>query len=186
MSKYFIRPMCEADIPQVAAIEKLVFPTPWSEHALASELKDNAMAMYLVLVDGQDEDKVLAYGGLWQIFDEGHITNIAVHPDYQGHKLGRFLLHALVSWAWENNLAHMTLEVRPNNTAAIKLYEAVGFRRAGIRPGYYSDTGEDALIMWLHKKETEAERFIDKEKAMAEEKAAAKKRKEEADGTVQG
>jgi len=151
MDNYLIRPMREGDIPQIAAIEKMVFPTPWSEHALRSELKDNKMAMYLVIADEAEEDKVLGYGGLWQIFDEGHITNIAIHPDYQGRKLGRILLAAMIKWAWDNGLKHMTLEVRPKNSKAIALYEKAGFRKVGIRPGYYEDTGEDALIMWLHK-----------------------------------
>lgn len=155
MSKYFIRPLTEADIPQIVQIEQLVFPTPWTEHAFRSELADNAMAMYIVIVNSEDESGILGYGGLWQIFDEAHITNIAIHPNFQGHKLGRFLVHAMIQWAWDNGMQHMTLEVRPSNLKALAVYEAAGFRRAGIRPGYYEDTGEDAVIMWLHKNQQE-------------------------------
>lgn len=157
MTKYIIRPMIDPDIPQMAEIEKLVFPTPWSEHAFRSELSDNALAVYLILVPEEEPDKVIGYGGMWQIFDEAHITNVAIHPDHQGKKLGRFLIHAMIQWAWSNQMSHMTLEVRPSNKPAIALYEAAGFRSVGRRPGYYEDNGEDAIVMWLHRKKEEEE-----------------------------
>jgi ribosomal-protein-alanine N-acetyltransferase len=143
--------MVEKDIPQIAAIEKLVFPAPWSEAAFRSELEDNALAMYLVLVDEAMPEEVLGYGGVWKIFDEGHITNIAVHPRAQGKKLGKMLLYAIIHWAWANDLKHLTLEVRLNNHVAINLYKKAGFREAGKRPGYYDDGREDALVMWLRR-----------------------------------
>lgn len=144
--------MEEKDVAQVVAIERQVFPTPWSEEAFLGEVRNNALAVYLVLVEeNQGQDQVMAYGGLWKIFDEGHITNVAVAPEHQGKKLGRFLVHALIDWAWSNQLSHLTLEVRVSNPAAIALYEKAGFKVAGRRPGYYEDTGEDALIMWLHR-----------------------------------
>lgn len=144
--------MEEKDVPQVVAIERQVFPTPWSEEAFLGEVRNNALAVYLVLVEeNQGQEQLLAYGGLWKIFDEGHITNVAVDSAHQGKKLGRFLLHGLIDWAWSNQLSHLTLEVRVSNKAAIALYEKAGFKIAGRRPGYYEDTGEDALIMWLHR-----------------------------------
>jgi len=152
MTKYIIRPMIEPDVSQIAAIEKMVFPTPWSEHAFRSELTDNALAIYLVIVPENAPEQVIGYGGMWQIFDEAHITNVAIHPEHQGRKLGRFLIHGMIEWAWSNQMSHMTLEVRPGNKAARALYEAAGFRSVGMRPGYYEDTGEDAVIMWLHQK----------------------------------
>ncbi|MDR1193572.1 MAG: ribosomal protein S18-alanine N-acetyltransferase [Peptococcaceae bacterium] len=151
MAGYEIRTMTQEDIPQIVAIERLVFPTPWSAAAFRSELEDNGMALYLILTAAADPATVLAYGGLWKIFDEGHITNVAVHPAHQGKKLGRFLIHAMIAWAWANGISHVTLEVRPGNQRAIALYKSVGFQEAGLRPGYYEDTREDALIMWLHK-----------------------------------
>lgn len=151
MTSYEIRSMTENDIPQIARIEKMVFPAPWSEAAFRSELHDNAMAMYLVLADEEKPDEVLAYGGMWKIFDEGHITNIAVTPEAQGKKLGKMLLYAMIQWAWANNLSHVTLEVRINNYVAINLYEKTGFINAGIRPGYYDNGNEDAMVMWLHR-----------------------------------
>ncbi|MCL1805124.1 MAG: ribosomal protein S18-alanine N-acetyltransferase [Clostridiales bacterium] len=152
MTTYEIRSMTENDIPQIARIEKMVFPAPWSETAFRSELHDNAMAMYLVLADEALPDEVLAYGGIWKIFDEGHITNIAVIPKAQGKKLGKMLLHAMIQWAWGNGLSHMTLEVRTDNHVAINLYKKTGFIDAGVRPGYYDDGRTDAMVMWLHRK----------------------------------
>ena len=158
MTAYEIRLMQEQDIPQIAAIEKQVFPSPWSEAAFKSELEDNVMANYLVLVKpaekGENGETVLAYGGIWQIFDEGHITNIAVRPDYQGQKLGKILLHAMREWCLANGMAHMTLEVRPSNSRALALYRKMGFVEAGRRKGYYEENKEDAIIMWLHLPET--------------------------------
>jgi ribosomal-protein-alanine N-acetyltransferase len=143
--------MTENDIPQIARIEKMVFPAAWSEVAFRRELNDNVMAMYLVLADESAPDKVLAYAGLWKIFDEGHITNIAVTPKAQGKKLGKMLLHAMIQWAWANEMEHMTLEVRVNNHIAINMYKKAGFVEAGIRPGYYDEGREDAIVMWLHR-----------------------------------
>jgi len=151
MTSYEIRNMIQEDIPQIAEIESLVFPAPWSAAAFRSELSDNVMATYLVLAEEAKPQEVLAYGGLWKIFDEGHITNIAVRPDVQGKKLGRLLLHAMIQWAWANNLSHMTLEVRADNHKAMNLYHRAGFQKAGIRPGYYNAGREDAVIMWLHR-----------------------------------
>jgi len=153
MVSYEIRSMTEQDIPQVAQIEKLVFPTPWSEVAFRSELNDNALAMYLVLTEETAPDTILGYCGVWKIFDEGHITNIAVTPEYQGKQLGKMLLHAIMTWAWANEMNHLTLEVRAGNTVAINLYKKTGFVETGIRPGYYSGN-EDALIMWLRREKT--------------------------------
>ena len=143
--------MIKEDIPQIARIEKQVFTSPWSEAAFRSELEDNAMALYLVLVDEKQPDEVLAYGGIWKIFDEGHITNIAVCPEAQGKQLGKMLLHAMIQWGWANGMSHMTLEVRENNDRAINLYKKAGFTVAGKRPGYYDYGNVDALVMWLHK-----------------------------------
>ena len=155
MTSYEIRNMTKEDIPQIAKIEKMVFPSPWSEAAFRSELNDNAMAVYLVLAEESRRSEVLAYSGMWKIFDEGHITNIAVRPQDQGKKLGKLILHAMVQWAWENNLSHVTLEVRVNNHKAINMYKKAGFEDAGIRPGYYDNGGSDAMVMWLHRDRTE-------------------------------
>lgn len=150
MVSYEIRSMTEEDIPQIAQIEQMVFPSPWSEVAFRSELRDNAMAMYLVLTEETRPEIILGYAGVWKIFDEGHITNIAVHPDEQGKQLGKMILHAMIEWAWSNEINHLTLEVRKSNDRAINLYTKTGFVQSGVRPGYYGGT-EDALVMWLRR-----------------------------------
>jgi ribosomal-protein-alanine N-acetyltransferase len=133
------------DVDQVCEIENLSFTTPWSRESFESEVTKNNLAKYLVAkVDG----KVAAYGGMWIVLDEGHITNIAVHPDYRGQKIGEKLVQAMIETAKNNNVANITLEVRASNEVARNLYRKLGFEDSGLRKGYYSDTGEDAVIMW--------------------------------------
>lgn len=143
-----LRPMVLDDIPQVVAIEKKSFPTPWSPYAFTCELCDNHFAHYLVVVPADDSSTVAGYGGLWLIVDEAHITNIAVAPAYRGQSLGESLMQGLIQLALSKRAVRMTLEVRVSNKIAQNLYEKIGFKAAGIRPGYYMDTNEDAIIMW--------------------------------------
>jgi len=99
-----------------------------------------------------DDDRVgilVGYAGLWAIEDEGHITNVAVHPDYRRMRLGSILVELLIAQTREEGLKRFTLEVRVSNQAAISLYEKFGFVSAGLRKGYYEDNNEDAMIMWL-------------------------------------
>lgn len=148
-----VRPMTVEDIAAVVEIEKESFATPWTPHAFRMEMK-NCLAVYRVVeVDG----RVAAYGGMWLILDEVHVTNIAVHPDYRGRHLGRKIMEELIAEARQRNLLRMTLEVRKQNHVAITLYKKLGFLMAGIRPGYYQDTGEDALIMWVELKNDRGE-----------------------------
>lgn len=136
------------DIPQIIAIEKMSFPTPWSSYAFSCELCDNEFAFYLVLTPADDQSKIVGYGGMWIIIDEAHITNIAIAPAYRGKLLGEFLMKSLMELAKSKRARRMTLEARVSNRIAQKLYEKMGFKSAGIRPGYYIDTHEDAVIMW--------------------------------------
>lgn len=145
MLEYIIERMQEKDLDQVLEIERLSFPTPWSRHSFISELRDNEFAHYFVCrVDG----RVAGYAGMWVILDEAHITNVAVHPDYRGKGLGHLLLAELMRQSLLRGADRITLEVRKSNLAAQRIYEHMGFRATGIRKGYYTDTGEDAVIMW--------------------------------------
>lgn len=146
--EYSLRPMLIDDIPQIVAIEKKSFPTPWSAYAFTCELCDNEFAKYLVLTTTQDPATVIGYGGMWIIIDEAHITNIAVNPPYRGKGLGRLMMEGLINLAKMKRAQRMTLEVRVSNDRAQKLYREMKFISAGVRPGYYVDTNEDALIMW--------------------------------------
>jgi ribosomal-protein-alanine N-acetyltransferase len=146
--EYTLRPMLIEDIPQIIAIEKTSFPTPWSSYAFTCELCDNEFAYYFVLTLDEDPATIVGYGGMWIIIDEAHITNIAVAPAYRGKRLGGYILEGLIELARLKRVVRMTLEVRVSNDYAQKLYKRIGFESAGIRPGYYIDTNEDALIMW--------------------------------------
>lgn len=142
---YKITPMKTEHLDEVLAIENVSFPTPWSRTAFTHELLHNDFAYYLVALAGK---KVVGYAGMWRILDEGHVTTLAVHPGHRRHKIGAGLLTELILEGVRGGCARMTLEVRPSNNAALELYEKMGFVSHGIRPGYYSDTKEDAIIMW--------------------------------------
>ncbi|HEX5241497.1 MAG TPA: ribosomal protein S18-alanine N-acetyltransferase [Candidatus Limnocylindrales bacterium] len=132
------------DLPEVHAIERASFTTPWPDDAYRSELLTNRLASYLVARRG---DTVVGFAGLWLMVDEGHITTFAVHPAWRRRGIGERLLLAALDLAVERGAREATLEVRLSNVAARRLYEKYGFRPVGIRPRYYSDDGEDALIM---------------------------------------
>jgi ribosomal-protein-alanine N-acetyltransferase len=139
-----IEPMRLDDLPAVHAIETASFAAPWPPHAYRSELESNRLAHYLVARAGE---VVAAYGGMWLMVDEAHITTFAVAPAWRRRRIGERLLSALLDLASGRNAHEATLEVRLSNLAARRLYEKYGFRPVGLRPRYYSDDTEDALIM---------------------------------------
>lgn len=140
-----IRLMQPTDIDAVLAVEEASFRTPWSRVAFEAEIGDNDLAHYLVLEYG---GAVVGYGGMWLILDEAHVTNIAVAPEFRRCGLGTRLVTAMIGLARSLGAVRMTLEVRASNYEAQKLYRRLGFVSHGRRPGYYTDTREDALIMW--------------------------------------
>ncbi|ACL19448.1 [SSU ribosomal protein S18P]-alanine acetyltransferase [Desulfitobacterium sp. LBE] len=141
-----IRPMQESDLSTILEIEHACFPAPWAPQSFVSELRDNEYARYFCL---EHEGNIIGYMGLWFILEEGHITNVAVAPGYQGMGGGEFLMRSVIDLMVKEGMERMTLEVRASNTSAQRLYERLGFVTAGVRKGYYSDNREDALIMWL-------------------------------------
>ena len=144
--EFEIRPMRMEDIDDIMEVEHHSFTIPWSRASFVQELTENKCARYLVLSDG---GKVWGYAGMWLVLDEGHITNVAIHPDKRGLGLGERLMRALVQLAADTGLDWMTLEVRRSNITAQNLYHKVGFIDVGYRKRYYSDNQEDALIMAL-------------------------------------
>lgn len=140
-----VRDMYLADLDDVLVIERSSFPTPWSRQSFLSELVDNTFAVYLVL---EFCGRVAAYGGMWLILDEAHVTNVAVLPEFRGHGFGEAMMEGLITRAVERRAQRMTLEVARSNAVAQKLYAKLGFVQLGIRRGYYSNPVEDALIMW--------------------------------------
>jgi [ribosomal protein S18]-alanine N-acetyltransferase len=139
-----IERMRSADLEEVLAIERISFSMPWSRGAFLYELEQNRVARcYVVREDG----RLIGYICLWEVADEVHITNVAVHPDLRRRGVGRSLLSAVLDDARQRKLRLVVLEVRPSNVEALGLYESFGFRVVGRRRGYYYDTGEDALVM---------------------------------------
>jgi len=132
------------DLPEVHAIERASFTTPWPDDAYRSEIQTNRLATYLV---ARLDDRVVGFAGIWLMVDEAHITTFAVHPGHRRRGIGERLLLTLLDAAEERHAREATLEVRLSNVAARRLYEKYGFRPVGLRPRYYSDDGEDALIM---------------------------------------
>lgn len=143
--KPVIRPAENRDIDSIVEIEQKSFRIPWSKQMIEDEFF-NPNAHYLV---AEVMGKIVGYAGFWKILDEGHITNVAVHPDYRGSGYGRELIAVMVDKAKELDITKMTLEVRVSNNVAISLYKSFGFVSAGIRKKYYADNDEDAMIMWL-------------------------------------
>ena len=139
-------PMTFADLPEVHRIERASFSVPWPDEAYRSELLANRLASYLV-VRADAVDGIIAYGGIWLMVDEAHITTFAVDPAWRRQGVGETLLLALLDLALARHAREATLEVRLSNLPARRLYEKYGFRPVGLRPRYYSDNGEDALIM---------------------------------------
>lgn len=133
------------DIDDLTAIEKACFAIPWSRESLFHDLTENEMALYIIAeVDGVPA----GYVGVWNIYDEGHINNVAVLPEYRRLHVGTLLVRTLIQITERQGIKSHTLEVRRSNQPAIQLYLQEGFREAGIRPGYYTDPDEDAIIMW--------------------------------------
>jgi ribosomal-protein-alanine N-acetyltransferase len=132
------------DLPAVHAIERASFVSPWPDEAYRNEIRTNRLASYVV---ARLEHAVVGFGGLWVMVDEAHVTSFAVDPRWRRRGVGERLLLALLDLAVRRQAREATLEVRLSNIPARKLYEKYGFRPVGIRPRYYSDNGEDALIM---------------------------------------
>jgi ribosomal-protein-alanine N-acetyltransferase len=142
--KMTIEAMRLEDLEEVQRIEQASFSTPWPSNAYRSELMTNRLASYLV---ARIDDRIVGYGGMWLMVDEAHITTFAVHPAWRRQRIGERLLVAFLDVAVERRAHEATLEVRLSNLPARKLYEKYGFRPVGLRPRYYSDDNEDALIM---------------------------------------
>jgi len=143
-ARVVVDPMRPADVPAVHDIERLSFATPWPAHAFEQELKGNRLARYVVARAG---DRVIGFAGVWLMVDEAHVTTFAVHPDWRRQGIGRQLLLSLVELSIAIGARRMTLEVRASNEAAQALYREFGFEATGRRPRYYTDDGEDALVM---------------------------------------
>ena len=140
MSNLIIRKAEEKDVKEIAELEKICFQDPWSEESVRYDAIENKLSFYLIAeIDGH----VAGYIGIWQILDEGHITNVAVAPEHRRKHVASAMMEVMID---------VTGKADINCSAAIKFYEKYGFKIEGVRPGYYEDNGENAFIMWRQNK----------------------------------
>ena len=148
--RWYVRRMSDDDVPRVSRIEAEAFPTMKPPTSFRRELKNN-LARYVVACrlseDGSTEEELMGYAGVWLIIDEAHLISIAVADAYRRQGVGQALLLVALEIAIERECIFMTLEVRESNAEARGMYEKFGFRRVGLRLGYYTDTKEDALLL---------------------------------------
>lgn len=137
--------MTAADIENVIAIERASFQFPWSTRFFLDELQVDCARSILAEVEG----RIVGYVLFWFLPEEVDIHNIAVHPDFRRKGIGRLLLEQVVDSARRQERLRVTLDVRFSNAPAQNLYRSFGFVIRGLRKGYYSDNGEDALVMAL-------------------------------------
>ena len=138
------RKMTANDADAVAEIELKTFSMPWKREDFFRELNKN-FAEYIV---GEIDEKIVAYAGAWISFNEAEVMNVAVDENFRGLGIGKKLFAELIKICKNRGATAITLEVRPSNTPAIKIYENFGLKSVGRRKNYYDNPTEDALIMW--------------------------------------
>ena len=143
-----ISDMTPEDLDQIQEIEIISFPSPWPKSIFLHELGSTLSGNIVARLGGSFEGRIAGYLNYWIVADEVHIHHIAVRRDLRRMGIATRLMQEMIRRAIVNDGRWGTLEVRPSNVAAIHFYEKLGFVIKGVRPGYYSDTGEDALIMW--------------------------------------
>ncbi len=139
-----IREMTLADVGQVYDLEKSIFSIPWSKESFESSLKGKD-TLFIV---AEKEGKISGYLGMYFMGEEADISNVAVSKECRRQHIAQSMLEYILTWAKSGGVRNVTLEVRETNVAAIRLYESMGFREAGIRKNYYKEPIENALIMW--------------------------------------
>jgi ribosomal-protein-alanine N-acetyltransferase len=147
-----ITPMRRRHLRGVLRIEQQVYPRPWTFGLFLGEISQRASRVYLVARVGSE---VVGYAGMFRTVDDGHITTIAVDPAWQRRGIATRMLLALARAAVDRGCHNLTLEVRMSNSGAQALYQRFGFVPAGVRKGYYPETGEDALVMWSNDIDTD-------------------------------
>lgn len=142
------REMTPDDADAVAKVEEQCFAMPWSRESFWQEAAHEETCYLVAVARENEQEKIIGYVGCWVLQGEGDITNVAIAPAYRGQHIARKMLLELIKRVKERGVTAMTLEVRPSNAPAIKLYEGLGFRSVGRRPKYYTSPVEDAEIMW--------------------------------------
>jgi ribosomal-protein-alanine N-acetyltransferase len=182
-----IAPMELADVPQVAEIDRLSFPMPWSATSYRYELTENKAAHFIVALAPGLESKrgllawlfrqpaarlIVGYAGYWLVVDEAHIGTIATHPHWRGQGVGELLLVSVLHDAMAHGAIEAKLEVRVGNRVAQNLYRQYGFEEVGRRKHYYRDNGEAALLLTARLEGAVRERLLEKHRALHTQETA--------------
>lgn len=147
---FSIRQMTVEDMPAVMALEKQSFKNPWSSELLQRELQHEWSTILLVEEEqGEGAPVLLGLAIFWIVHDEVHVLNVATAPEHRRRGVARAVMDEVLARGKARRCTLATLEVRRGNEAAIQLYRSLGFRPVGIRPNYYVDEGEDAIVMVL-------------------------------------
>ncbi|HVO19087.1 MAG TPA: ribosomal protein S18-alanine N-acetyltransferase [Anaeromyxobacter sp.] len=141
------RRMVPADLPRVVEIEKDGFRHPWSPELLERELSHAWSTVLLAVEDRPRDEVIVGFVVFWLVHDELHVLNLATAREARRRGVGRSLMEAATAAGHSRGAVLATLEVRRSNTAALELYRGLGYRQAGIRTNYYTDEGEDAIVM---------------------------------------
>jgi len=145
MDDFLIRDAVEDDVKPLTDLDRICFDLPWSEVSFFEEITRNGIARYVV---AEVAGEIAGYAGIWLIHEEGHITNIAVHPDFRRQGIAKALISELFAMSEGCGVKTYTLEVRASSESAISLYKNMGFKKCGVRKKYYENNSEDAIIMW--------------------------------------
>jgi [ribosomal protein S18]-alanine N-acetyltransferase len=140
-----IERMKEGDLPEVLAIEAASFPTPFTINLFRMEMNLNVAHLFVAKYDG----KVVGYIDYWRVGPEAHLITFGVDPAFRRRGIGSRLINFMLQEARKNRVENISLDVRPSNTAGLKLYQRFGFVQVGIRKRYYQDNDEDALVLSL-------------------------------------
>ena len=143
-AKIRVRIAKSSDLDDIYELDMQTFAMPWSKEALSYDILENDNAFVIV---AEYESEFAGYADIWTVLDEADLNSIAVRVDFRRKGIGDAIMLAMTEMLSANGVATINLEVRVSNMPAIKLYKKYGFNECGVRPGYYLDNGEDALIM---------------------------------------
>ncbi len=146
---FYVDVMMVSDLDTVLEIERSTFPSPWTKANFLFELYQNKCA-YNFVVRSREQENVSGFSSVWILFDELKINNIAIAKELRGRGIGSFLLEHVIRFGYAKGCDAASLEVRPSNRIALRMYRSFGFTIAGVRKGYYSDNNEDALLLSLN------------------------------------
>lgn len=147
---FLIRQMTPDDMPEVLEIERVAFTNPWSPELLRRELTHDWSTILLAEEEmAPGVRRLLGFAIFWVVHDELHILNVATDPSQRRRGVARAVMDATLERGRQRRCVMATLEVRRSNEAALSLYRGLGFRAVGVRPNYYVDEGEDAIVMIL-------------------------------------